>query len=199
MNEFGVTAEFIEQNKHNLSQFRPKSRRRGPYSKRDKETRRFEVHRLCFDYGFSARIIAKMMKVNRNTVNADLNYLYSEIVETNNTIDPGILIAAMLERLDIQYSRLRKQYDETDSQQERNALERLMLEVNSRIITTNQKLAESKIKVKDLVTRSLNEHLEEDRSKTRYMTLFDRIRVSVTAHEQISKIIQEDQKKGDYY
>ena len=51
----------------------------------------------------------------------------------------------------------------------------------------------------DSVTNRLNDWLEKDRSKIRYMTLFDKIRVSSKAHEKIKMIINEDQKKGDYY
>jgi len=197
MNEFEVSKEFLEENKSNLSQFISKSRKKsGPYSKKDKEKRREEIHRLHFEYGYSARQIANMMKINRNTVNSDLNYWYSKIVESKNIFDPETEIIIILERLEIQYIRLRKQYDRTNSQQEKNSIERLMLDVNSKIISTNHRLAESTMKVMDSATRRLNEWLEQDRSKMRYMTLSDRIRVSFEAHEKITRIINEDKKRG---
>ncbi len=200
MNEFGVTAEFIEQNKQYLSQFEQSTtHRRGRYSKKDREARREEIHKLHFDYSYSARQIAGMMKIQRNTVNSDLNYWYSKIVESKNIIDPEIAIIIILERLEIQYTRLREQCDKTDSQQEKNAIERLILDVNSKIMYTNHRLAESTIKVRDTATKRLNEWLEEEKSKTRYVTSFDRIRVSINTQEEIAKIIHEDQKKGDYY
>jgi hypothetical protein len=185
--------------KFNLSQFTPKPHRRGPYSKKDKEARRIEIHKFHFDYGYSARKIEEITKIRRNTINSDLNYWYSKIVENNNILDPEIAISISLERLEAQYTRLREQYDKADSQQEKNALERLMLDVNSKVINTNHRLAESTIKTMDSVTNRLNDWLEKDRSKIRYMTLFDKIRVSSKAHEKIKMIINEDQKKGDYY
>ena len=59
MSELKISKEFLEENKSNLSQFMPKTRRRGPYSKQEKESRRNEVYRLHFDYGYSARKISE--------------------------------------------------------------------------------------------------------------------------------------------
>ena len=177
----------------------PKPRRQGRYSKKNKEARRNEVYRLQFDYGYSARKIADIMKVSRNTVNGDVSYWYSKFLESNKIFDPETVVVMTLERLEIQYTRLREQLDKTDSQQEKITIERLMLDVNSKFINTNLRLSESTIKIMDSATRRLNHWLEDDRSKMRYMTLFDRIRVSEKAREKIERIISEDQKKGDYY
>lgn len=51
----------------------------GPYTKDERTKRQNEVARLHFEYGYSAVKIAEMMKVNRNTINSDIKYLYSEI------------------------------------------------------------------------------------------------------------------------
>lgn len=198
MSELDISQEFLEENKK-LCQPMPKSRRQGRYSKKNKEARRNEVYRLQFDYGYSARKIADIMKVSRNTVNGDVSYWYSKFLESNKIFDPETVVVMTLERLEIQYTRLREQLDKTDSQQEKNTIERLMLDVNSKFINTNLRLAESTIKIMDSATRRLNHWLEDDRSKMRYMTLFDRIRVSEKAQEKIERIISEDQKKGDYY
>ena len=198
MSELDISQEFLEENKK-LCQPMPKSRRQGRYSKKNKEARRNEVYRLQFDYGYSARKIADIMKVSRNTVNGDVSYWYSKFLESNKIFDPETVVVMTLERLEIQYTRLREQLDKTDSQQEKNTIERLMLDVNSKFINTNLRLAESTIKIMDSATRRLNHWLEDDRSKMRYMTLFDRIRVSEKAKEKIERIISEDQKKGDYY
>ncbi|MGI0058102.1 MAG: hypothetical protein ACREAK_12115 [Nitrosarchaeum sp.] len=200
MNEdIHIPQEFIDENKKNLCQFMPKSRRRGPHSAAEKNSRRNEVYRLHFEYGYSARKIAELMKINRNTANSDLAYWYSEIVGSHNIIDPTTIIVITLERLNAQYTRLREQCDKADSQQEKNSIERLMLDVSSKIIHTNIRMTESTIKVMDDATEQFNDWMKNDRSKTRYMTLFDLIRVSAKAREKIKMIISEDQKKGDYY
>ena len=53
----------------------------GPYTKDERTKRQNEVARLHFEYGYSAVKIAGMMRVNRNTINSDIKYLYSSIKE----------------------------------------------------------------------------------------------------------------------
>jgi len=68
-NEFNISDDFIETNK----KFKPDTRRKkgGPHTKQEIIDRKNEVYRLHFEYGYSARKIADLMKVNRNTVNGD--------------------------------------------------------------------------------------------------------------------------------
>ena len=108
-NELNVSEDFIETNK----KFKPDTRRKkgGPYTKQEIIDRKNEVYRLHFEYGYSARKIADLMKVNRNTVNGDIDYWYSKIVENFNTFDPSYAIMINLQRLDIQRSRLREQLE----------------------------------------------------------------------------------------
>jgi len=196
MTEPDFTNESVSE-KNNLCQSMPK--KSGPYSKKDKEMRRDEVYRLHFDYDFSARKIAELMNINRNTINMDLNYWYSDIAKSSDVINPEFMINITIQKLSIQYTRLREQLDKAESLQEKNVIERLMFDVNSKIININHRLAESTMKIMDSATNRLNDWLEKDGQKTRYLTLFDKIKVSSKAYDEISKIIDEDQKKGDYF
>lgn len=199
MNEFEISQEFIEENKQNLGQFMPHSHTRGPYTKHQKENRRNEIHRLHFDYGYSSRKIAKLMKINRNTVNSDISYWYSKIILSNKIMKPETAILGILEQLEYQYTRLRERLDKTNSDQEKNAIEHLMLDVNSKIIQTNHKLLESTIRVMDDATEQFNEWLKDSGDKTRYKTIFDLVRVSVKALQKINRIVDDDQKNGVFY
>jgi len=115
----------------------------GPYTKQEIIDRKNEVYRLHFEYGYSARKIADLMKVNRNTVNGDIDYWYSKIVQNSNMFDPAYAVMINLQRLDIQRSRLREQLDKTETFQEKLALERLILEIDSKILHTYNKLTNS--------------------------------------------------------
>jgi len=84
-----------------------KIKKGGPYTKQEIMDRKNEVHRLHFEYGYSARKIADLMKVNRNTINGDIDYWYSKIAENFNMVDPLGSIMVNIQRLDIQRSRLR--------------------------------------------------------------------------------------------
>lgn len=190
--DLDISEEFIKENRQNLSQFVPKSRGRGPYSKQDKQARRNEVYRLHFEYGYSARKIADMMKVNRNTVTSDIDYWYSKIVDASNIFNPEHAVIINLQRLEIQRTRLREQLDKTNSHQEKLAIERLIFDVDSKILHTYQRLGESARRLADLSTEQLNDWLKDNRKEGRYMTLFDKILVSPKAHEKIERIIKED-------
>jgi len=72
-----ISKEFLE---GQLGQTMPKSEKSGgPYPVHAKKLRRDEVFRLLFDYGYSARKIAEMIKINRNTINSDITYWYSQL------------------------------------------------------------------------------------------------------------------------
>ena len=53
----------------------------GPYSKKGQDKRRDQVHTLHFEKGHSAVKIAQILGVNRNTINEDIKYGYSNIKE----------------------------------------------------------------------------------------------------------------------
>ena len=189
-NEFNISDDFIETNK----KFKSDTRRKkgGPYTKQEIIDRKNEVYRLHFEYGYSARKIADLMKVNRNTVNGDIDNWYSKIVQNFNMIDPSYAVMINLQRLDIQRSRLREQLDKTETFQEKLALERLILEIDSRILNTHNKLTSSTRNLIDYSTERMNNWMKVNKKDDRFLTSFDRISVSEKALEKIDKIIKQD-------
>ena len=57
----------------------------GPYNKKDQDKRRGQVHTLHFEKDYSAVKIAETLGINRNTINEDIKYWYSNIKEEVNT------------------------------------------------------------------------------------------------------------------
>jgi len=51
----------------------------GPYTKQEQEIRRDKVFELHFEQGHSALKIAKILDINRNTINKDIESLYLEL------------------------------------------------------------------------------------------------------------------------
>jgi len=189
-NEFNISKDFIETNK----KFKPDTRRKkgGPYTKQEIIDRKNEVYRLHFEYGYSARRIADLMKVNRNTVNGDIDYWYSKIIDNTNIGDPTNAIMINLQRFDIQRSRLREQLDKTETFQEKLALERLILEIDSRILNTHYKLTNSARNLLDFSTERMNNWMKENKKDNRFLTLSDILSVSEKAQEKINKIIKQN-------
>jgi len=132
------------------------------------------------------------MKINRNTINGDISYWYSKILQGGDIFNASYKIIIYLERLDVQRSRLREQLDKAETFQERLALERLILEIDSKILNTITKLTNSTQNLVIYSTEQLNQWLKENKKDKRYLTLFDKISVSEKAREKINKIIKED-------
>lgn len=103
----------------------------GPYNKTEQDSRRNEVSKLHFEYGYSARRIANMMKINRNTINEDIKHLYSNIkVEFKGNDEDFIL--KQIGRLEAQRSRITETLREGNTE-EKIKYERLLLEIDSKL------------------------------------------------------------------
>lgn len=59
----------------------------GPYTKKEQENRRQEIFKLHFEKGYSAVQISGMLNVNRNTVNEDIKYWYSQCAQELKDLD----------------------------------------------------------------------------------------------------------------
>ena len=185
-----VTDEFLEQNS-SYAEKKP-VKKGGPYSKNDKDKRMNEVYRLHFEYGYSARKIAEMMNVNRNTINGDIDYWFSRISKDVNLFDPSTMIVRGIARMEIQLTRLREQLDKVKNYSERMSIERLIYDINCKIMHTYERLTHSTYSVHKLATEWLNQYMEKNKKPERYLTWFDTISVSKKAQEKINRIIKED-------
>jgi len=58
----------------------------GPYTERQRLQRQNKVYLMHFEQGYSAVIIANELGVSRNTINSDIQYLYSTIQNDDNKI-----------------------------------------------------------------------------------------------------------------
>ena len=189
-----VTDEFLKQNSKHAKIKKP-IKKGGPYTRIDKDKRRDEVYRLHFEYCYSARKIAELMKVNRNTINGDVDYWYSHIFKRVNISNPESKIVTTLEGMQIQLARLREQLDKAKSISERISIERLMYDINSKILYTYQKLASSIITTHDIATQWYNDKMKKDNDSRRNLSFFDTISVSTKAQERINRIINEDRQR----
>jgi molecular chaperone DnaK (HSP70) len=108
------------------------------------------------------------------------------------------MVILNVQRLEIQRTRLREQLDKAKSFQERLALERFTYEIDCKILHVYNKLAESSKRVFDVSIERLNQWLKQNKSDSRYLTLFDKISVSEKAQKRIDKIIKEDRTYPRY-
>lgn len=188
-----ITPEFIAENQNNLGQFMPKPHNRGPYSKQQLEKRRNEVYRFHFEYGYSARKISDLMKINRNTINGDIKHWYSKVANSND-IQPESVLFTILERLDIQRTRIREYLDNTSAISEKIVIEKMMLDLDCKVISIHQKISESRATMMNFAIDFLNSHLKAQNQTQRYYTFGQKMTVSDSAINKIDKIIAQDKK-----
>jgi len=188
-----VSNDFIKEEK--LIQTTKQGKKKGgPYSKNDRHQRLNEVYKLHFDYGFSARHIAEITKISRNTINGDINYWFDRIVKNWRGADPQTWVIKNINRLELQRTRIRTN-DKPKTFQEQLAVEKLILEIDSKILQTQIKLVESRTSVAASTTGKVNNWLKKHGHKDRVLSILDLVLVSEKTHHRIIKIISEDKKR----
>ncbi len=191
MDELNLFSEFIEDQKK-LGQTMPK-RKGGRYTKHEQTKRRDEVYRLHFDYGYSARKIAEVMNINKNTINSDIDYWYSKITKKTNILNPEDSIVNSIERLNLQRNRLREALDKTVSFEERLKLERLIMESENKIGQMYLKISNSLAHVGNSVVQAIIDI--KNSKEPRLMSLFNIFSVTDKASKEIDAIRERDSKE----
>ncbi len=134
LSELTQASDFSVQKLANRSsEFKSKNKKGGPYSKKDRDSRIDEVCRLHFEYGYSAKKISKLMKVNRNTINSDIKQLFLTL-ETNWEKTSAVsLLQSHVASVLAQKTRLREELDNAEKISEKLAIEKIILQVESKI------------------------------------------------------------------
>ena len=77
------------------------SKKGGPYTKQEREERRNKVFKLHFEYGYSSSQISELLKVNRNTINTYISFLYSQLREEHDKIPYNYWFDKQLTRVNL--------------------------------------------------------------------------------------------------
>ncbi len=123
-----------------------KSKKGGPCTKQEQGKRRKKVYELHFEKGFSAVSIANELDVNRNTVNEDIKYWLIQIASQFEDLDLGGIVLKQVERLEIQRKRLLAQLEKVEFD-EKLRIEKMIFEIDYRILSFVSKIAEQKIRI----------------------------------------------------
>ena len=189
-----ISKDFVNENKIQIQKMSAK-KRGGPYNKQERIKRKNEVYRLHFEFGYSAIQIADMMKINRNTINGDISSWYDKITKNWKFVDPEVLVTKNINRLELQRTRLREELEKTKVFQEKLSIEKLIFELDSKILQTNLKLIDSVKRYLDHSTGRINDWLKKMDISERYVTMEDMFSVSSKSLQSIQKIINEDRKR----
>jgi hypothetical protein len=167
-----ISPGFIEISNSQLCQTMPKSKKNGgPYSDGNKQKRRGEVYRLHFEYGYSARKIADTMKINRNTINADVKFWYKELGKSFevDTIKGGI--AKQLVRYETQVNRLTEKIESCDDIESQLNIEKLITDISNKASILHLKILDNHAE-HPVKTKSQENEYIIDEKLIRHITLF---------------------------
>ena len=108
-------------------------RKGGPQTEFQRNQRLNQVCKLYFEYGYSAVKIAEMLNVNRNTVNSDIKDLHSTFQSNWENTSTVSILQNHVFSLMAQKSRLREEIDSAKNLSEKLAIEKMILQVESRL------------------------------------------------------------------
>ncbi|AFS80248.1 hypothetical protein NKOR_01710 [Candidatus Nitrosopumilus koreensis AR1] len=115
----------------------------GPYTKKEQEIRKNKVFELHFEKGHSAVQIAKMLDVNRNTINKDIESWYLEIHDDQSNTNKNWFDKQLL-RLESQRARLQECLVDGLSSKERLQIEKSITHIDLSIASLIVKIETSK-------------------------------------------------------
>ena len=164
----------------------------GRYTKKEQEERRSEVYRLNFEYGYSARKISEMMKINRNTINRDIKFLYSKLAIDFEGEALEDWLYKQLMRLESQRARIRNELDSDITLHEKLQIEKMILDLDSKISNLIIKMDTSQQSHMEFAAEYLNIWMEEKGYQDRYITKNSLYTIPEKSREKIFKLLENN-------
>jgi len=156
-----ISQEFIEESIDAIQNIVKPSQKFAPFTKKERQKRRLEVFRLHVDLGCSAVKISEMMNINRNTINQDIKWCYEQISEQLFPT-PGQLLDRQLFRHESQRERLVRDLEQADNLQEKLAIEKILLDLDSKIASIMLKIYDYDKEANLNSMKTLNDYLDRN-------------------------------------
>ena len=119
------------------------SKKGGPYNKKQQEKRPSQVNKLYFEKAKTVVKIAEELKLNRNTVNEDLKFWYSQLaceISNENLISSAL---KQIHSIELQKSRLREQLENTSEFSQKITIEKFLFEIDSKLALLINKIMQN--------------------------------------------------------
>jgi hypothetical protein len=166
-----ISPEFTRQSESQLCQTMPESKKGGPYNKENKQNRRDEVYRLHFELGYSARKISHAMKMNRNTINADVKFWYKELGKSFEVDTIKGNIAKQLVRYESQVNRLTEKSESCQDLELQLNIEKLITDISNKASMLHLKILDNHAE-HPAKTKNQENNYTIDEELIRHITLF---------------------------
>ena len=121
-----------------------KQKKGGPYTKAQQEQRRNKIYEMHFKLAYSAVKIAEVLSINRNTINEDIKYWYSEISLQFGIDNLGKTMLRQFERFEIQRRRIINELGKQTDFEKNVRLEKFLFELDQKIALIVSKIAGTK-------------------------------------------------------
>jgi hypothetical protein len=191
MNELDIPSEFIQEQK--LGQTRSNSGKKGGrYTKNQIETRRKEVHKLHFEYGYSARKISDLMHIHKNTITNDVKFLYSQLKKNWDELDVESLLLKQIMRMESQRTRILERLEKVESFELQLSLEKMISEIDNRLSNLYFKVRDSDKMLYDYSIEVLNKWMRDLDLDVRAVTKAELQKLSKPTYDKIVKLIKND-------
>jgi len=188
--DFEISPEFIEENRK-LGIDKPVRKKFAPYTKAERTKRRNEVYRLHFELGIPAIRIADMMKVDKNTINNDIQLLYQELGKDDVTTLEDYY-NKQVARLESQRSRVMHYLDEAHDVNTKLMIERQLTDIDFRLLASREKITHNAFAFYDKLCQSINEEAEKQKLDYRVYGLHNVVKVSKKDHDAIVGILKKE-------
>lgn len=106
----------------------------GRYTRKEQEERRLEVHQLYFVEKKSSVDIAKLLTVNRNTINEDIKFWYNQVANQSNVVSIVEKMIRQIQKMEIQRGRFVEYLDEAKNLDEIIRIENLISQLDARLM-----------------------------------------------------------------
>ena len=168
-----------------------------PFTKAERRERRTEVYKLHFEHGMPATRIAELKKVDRNTINNDLKFLYRKALSDYNleNISLDDILDKQLVRLEAQRDRLGIYLSDAKDVTNKVTIERLIADIDFRVLTATEKINHNTVQFYDEIIEAVNKIAENKKLDVRFTSLFELRDISIKSRINLNKL-KEDALKG---
>lgn len=105
----------------------------GPDTKKEKEDRRLQVHKLHFEENKSAVEISEILNKNRNTINEDIKFWHNQHANDFGLVDIKSKMKKQIHRMEVQRDRLFDYLEEANTIDEKTKLERFISDIDNKL------------------------------------------------------------------
>ena len=141
--------------------------------------------------------ISELMKVDRNTINNDLKFLYRKALSDYNLDNMSLddILEKQLVRLEAQRDRLGIYLSDAKDVTNKVTIERLIADIDFRVLTAVEKINHNTLQFYDEIIKAVNNIAENKKLDVRFTSLFELREISIDSRISLNKL-KEDTLKG---